>query len=86
VAAIREEPWLFFHFNPTVMTTYRKYNEMTVEEKRHSIELWKRFYESLQEKNYEDSWLFWNKRMDYLKGIGIGTDLSAQRNEIFKNL
>jgi hypothetical protein len=68
------------------MTTYRKYNEMTVEEKRHSIELWKRFYESLQEQNYEDSWLFWNKRTDYLNDIGIGNGKKAQPNEIFKHL
>jgi hypothetical protein len=68
------------------MAPYRKYNEMTVDEKRHSIELWKKFYESLQEQNYEDSWLFWNKRMNYLDDIGIGTENSANRNEIFKHL
>jgi hypothetical protein len=66
------------------MTTFRKYNEMTVDEKRHSVELWKRFYESLQEQNYENSWLFWNKRVDYLNDIGIGNGKSAQPNEIFK--
>lgn len=68
------------------MIPSRTYNQMTVDEKRQSVELWKRFYQSLREKNYEASWIFWNKRLDYLDEIGIFSEKSPKRNEIFRNL
>jgi hypothetical protein len=68
------------------MALFRTYQEMTIDEKRHSIELWKRFYESLQEKNYEDSWVYWNKRMSYLNDIGVMGDQVSHRNEMFKHI
>jgi hypothetical protein len=66
------------------MSELRKYQEMTIDEKRHSIELWKRFYESLQEKNYENSWHYWNKRMNYLNDIGVKTEKNSQGLELSK--
>jgi len=65
------------------MLASRKYNEMTAEEKRRSVELWKKFYQSLQEKNYEASWTFWNERLEYLNNIGVSAEKVPEGNEIF---
>lgn len=68
------------------MIPSRNYHEMTVDEKRRSVELWKRFYESLQEKNYEASWTYWNQRLDYLNHIGVDAEHAPNRNEFFRKL
>jgi len=53
------------------MKNLRKYNEMTVEEKKHSIHLWKLFYENQLQEDFQASWEYWKKRLEYLEFIGI---------------
>lgn len=44
---------------------------MTAEEKRYSISLWKKFYDSLMRNDHAGSWKFWHERQDYLQDIGV---------------
>ncbi len=66
------------------MAAIRKYSDMTKDEKRHSVELWKRFYKSLQDQDYEVSWQYWNKRMAYLNDIGVKTEKQTEHQDMFR--
>jgi acyl-ACP thioesterase len=55
------------------MNKWRSYQQMTADEKRHSIFLWKKFYDSLMRNDHVNSWKYWHERQDYLQEIGIDT-------------
>jgi hypothetical protein len=55
------------------MRPNRSYSEMTAEEKRHSIELWNKFYSSQMRDDFTSSWNFYVERLNYLQQIGVDT-------------
>ncbi len=55
------------------MNNWRTFKQMTADEKRYSISLWKQFYDSLMRNDHAGSWKYWNERQDYLQDIGIDT-------------
>ncbi|MGK7394233.1 MAG: hypothetical protein ACNS62_06660 [Candidatus Cyclobacteriaceae bacterium M3_2C_046] len=56
------------------MDLNRSYKDMTAEEKRHSIELWAKFYDSQLKEDFITSWRYWVERLEYLQGIGVKTE------------
>lgn len=62
------------------MAKHADYKKMTLEEKKRSINLWKKFYESLKSNEYEESWVYWNKRCKYLNELGIE---ESHSNDLF---
>ena len=53
------------------MKVHRNYKEMTPEEKKRSIELWNKFYNSQLQDDFMASWRYWVERLDYLQQIGV---------------
>lgn len=56
------------------MKPIRSYSDMTADEKKHSVELWKKFYSSQLRDDFISSWSYYVERMNYLQQIGIDTD------------
>ncbi len=56
------------------MKPIRSYSDMTADEKKHSVELWKKFYNSQLRDDFISSWSYYVERMNYLQQIGIDTD------------
>jgi hypothetical protein len=62
------------------MKPIRRYSEMTAEEKKHSIELWNKFYSSQLRDDFISSWRYYVERLDYLQQIGIDTSDTSRKN------
>jgi hypothetical protein len=53
------------------MKQSRTYKQMTTEEKKHSLYLWNKYYQSYLEEDFLTSWHYWNERDKYLSQIGV---------------
>jgi len=53
------------------MKQSRTYKQMTAEEKKHSLYLWNKYYQSYLEEDFLTSWHYWNERDKYLSQIGV---------------
>ena len=53
------------------MALTRTFQQMTKDEKQHSLRLWSMYYQNLKDGNLDISFEYWNKRLDYLQKIGI---------------
>jgi hypothetical protein len=62
------------------MRSNRRYNEMTAEEKKHSIELWNKFYSSQLRDDFISSWRYYVERLEYLQQIGIDTTDTVRKD------
>jgi hypothetical protein len=62
------------------MRSIRRYSEMTAEEKRHSIELWNKFYSSQLRDDFISSWRYYVERLEYLQQIGIDTTDTVRKD------
>lgn len=49
----------------------RTYEQMTTDEKKHSLLLWNKYYQSFLEEDFLASWHYWNERDKYLNQIGV---------------
>ncbi|MFW5760062.1 MAG: hypothetical protein ACOCXH_03665 [Cyclobacteriaceae bacterium] len=61
------------------MKATRTFKDMTPEEKRKSLELWHKFYDSQLSNDFMESWRYWTQRMEYLETIGIDVSKDAGR-------
>jgi hypothetical protein len=61
------------------MKATRTFKEMTPDEKRKSLELWNKFYDSQLRNDFMESWRYWTQRMEYLQNIGVDVSKDAGR-------
>lgn len=61
------------------MKAIRTFKEMTPDEKRKSLELWNKFYDSQLRNDFMESWRYWTQRMEYLQNIGVDVSKDAGR-------
>jgi hypothetical protein len=61
------------------MRPMRSYSEMTAKEKKHSIELWNKFYNSQLRDDFNSSWEYYLERLAYLQQIGIDTSDNGRK-------
>lgn len=64
------------------MKGYRSYQEMTADEKRHTVYLWNQFYNAQLKDDFISSWNFWLERVQYLHDIGVDIDTVKEKKEI----
>ena len=53
------------------MKSTRTFKDMTPDEKKKSLELWNKFYNSQLRNDFLDSWKYWTQRLEYLENIGV---------------
>lgn len=61
------------------MEATRNYNQMTADEKKHSIELWNKFYSSQMRDDFNESWRYYLERLNYLQKIGVDVSDTVRR-------
>lgn len=61
------------------MKATRTFKDMTPDEKRKSLELWHKFYDSQLRNDFMESWRYWTQRMEYLETIGVDVSKDAGR-------
>ena len=61
------------------MKITRTFKDMTPDEKKKSLELWNKFYDSQLRNDFLDSWKYWTQRLEYLENIGV--DASKDRGK-----
>lgn len=59
------------------MKALRTFKQMTIEEKKKSLELWNKFYDSQLQNDFMESWKYWTQRLEYLQNIGIDVSNDA---------
>jgi len=67
------------------MKTNRSYSEMTDQEKRHSIELWNKFYNSQLRDDFNSSWRYYIERLNYLQQIGVKVE-EVEKKKLSDNI
>lgn len=61
------------------MKPIRTFKDMTPDEKRKSLELWHKFYDSQLRNDFLESWRYWTERMEYLENIGVDISKDSGR-------
>ena len=62
------------------MKSTRTFKEMTPDEKRRSLELWNKFYDSQLRNDFMESWRYWTERMEFLERIGVDVSKDIRHN------